>query len=194
MLSLKRTILLAIAGLLYLAVVIPFLGNPKPDIYHTFARLFALLGIVTLYLAVMSSALGRWISAAFGRSARTVHHWLSISGIVLISLHPVTLFIEHFNFDIFLPRFDSLEVFLEQAGRPALILIYVALAAVLLRKSIPRYWRAFHILVYIALIFGIIHGLLIGADLQGTAMAILFEAMGISLIAVFIYKRLWHPA
>ena len=64
--SLKKTALLTAAALLYLVVIIAFLGNPKPDIYNTLARLFALLGIVTLYLAAMSSIFGRWISAVFG--------------------------------------------------------------------------------------------------------------------------------
>ena len=188
--SLKKTGLLTAAALLYLVVIIAFIGTPKPDIYNTLARLFALLGIVTLYLAAMTSVLGPWIWAIFGRSSKTIHHWLSISGIVLISLHPVIQLLQNLDFGIFLPSFDSLEVFLELAGRPALILIYVALTAVLLRKSIPRYWRAFHVLTYIALIFGIIHGMLLGSDTQSTVMKILLEAMGTSLIAAFIFKRL----
>jgi predicted ferric reductase len=186
----KKTLLLAGVAVLYLAVIIVFISNPKPDIYHAFARLFALLGIVTLYLAVVISAYGRWLSAAFGRSAKTIHHWFSISGIVLISLHPISLLVENLDFSIFVPQFDSLEVFWNLAGRLALILIYIALTAVLLRKSIPRYWRIFHALVYIALILGITHGILMGADLEGAALRILFEAMGASLVAIFIYRRL----
>lgn len=192
MLSRKRFVLLA-AALPYIAVILAFLLNSKPDTAHFFIRLFALLGIVTLFLAIISSAFTRWLSITFGRTFKKIHHLLSISGLVLITLHPVVVALNQMDLGIFIPRFDSWDIFWALAGRPALIIIYAVLAAALLMKTIPRYWRYIHAFAYIAFIFGVVHGLRVGADLQNTPMIVVFILMAVIAVGVFAYRRLRPP-
>ena len=62
------------------------------------------------------------------------------------------------NIAVFVPVFYPFYDFWLLAGRPALILIYIAVAAGILRKKIPKYWKQIHFLNYVALFFGLIHG------------------------------------
>lgn len=154
------------------------------------ARLFALNGFLFLSIATIMTPFLREISRIFNRSFIKIHHSFAAIGLVLITLHPITFFIQSFNLSIFLPNFSSFFGFWLLAGRQALIVIYVALAAALLRKKIPKYWRLIHVLMYLALFFGIVHANLIGNSFQNLAIIIGYNALfAASIIALFL-KRL----
>ena len=76
------------------------------------------------------------------------------------------------------------------AGRPAFIILYIALfAAVVLRTKTPKYWRPFHALMYVVLLFGIVHANLLGGDFENLGIMIIFNALFLMSIASFALKR-----
>lgn len=70
-----------------------------------------------------------------------------------------------------------------------MIIIYIALAAVLLRRKILAYWRPIHALMYLALFFGVVHADLSGTDFQNWAILVIFNGLFVAAIAAFVYKR-----
>ena len=121
-------------------------------------RLCALYGFVALAFATAMTPFLKEITQAFGRPFIRIHHILAIFGIIFVTLHPVFFAISQSNLAVFIPRFDSWQIFWELAGRPALYILYIAAIAALLRAMIGKYWRYFHWLMYIVLFFVIVHG------------------------------------
>jgi len=75
------------------------------------------------------------------------------------------------------------------AGRPTFIILYVAVLAAILRTKAPKYWRAFHALMYAVLLFGIVHANLIGDDFQNLGIMIIFNVLFVASLASFAFKR-----
>jgi predicted ferric reductase len=127
-------------------------------------------------------------------SKETFHksaHYFAAVGLVLITLHPVTLAIQNLNPAVFLPNVKSLYLFLFFGGRQALTIIYIAFVAVLVRKKMVAYWRYFHALIYLALFFGIVHADLSGrALLNNPAIFVAFNALFGAALVAFGLKRL----
>ncbi len=91
---------------------------------------------------------------------------------------------------VFLPVVSSWMGFWIMAGPPALILLYVALVAVLLRMKIVKYWRYLHALMYLVLTFGIIHADLIQADfVESPVLLALYNILYVLVVFTFVIKR-----
>jgi DMSO/TMAO reductase YedYZ heme-binding membrane subunit len=193
---LKKAGVLAILGIILLALVITLLFLPhalpeiaEGDIFHVLTRLFGLYGFLFLSIATLTTPFLREIIQAFGKPFLKIHHAIAAFGIAFITLHPIFNAIDRFSLSVFLPSFDSWESFWMLAGRPAFIILYIAVAAALLRRTAPKYWRFFHALTYIALFFGIIHANLIGEDFEIPGIMLIFDALFLSSLASFTYKR-----
>src|SRR4030066_2138418 len=187
---LKKTGVLAILGVILLALVITllFLPHAMPEIAegetaHVLTRLFGLYGFLFLSVATLTTPFLKEVTQAFGKPFLRVHHAFSAFGIAFITLHPVFNAVERLNLSVFLPRFDSWERFWMLAGRPAFIILYVAIAGALLRIKAPRYWRFFHALMYVVLLFGIVHANLLGEDFESLGIMLIFDALFLSSIA-----------
>ena len=59
----------------------------------------------------------------------------------------------------------------------------------LLRKYIPKYWRWVHGLMYVALLFAVVHGNLIGDDFRCPIVWVLFNTLFALVVAAFVLKR-----
>lgn len=176
-----------IAGLIVLQ---PY-GSPL----NWFIRAAALLGYLTVFLSILSSTYMRELIRLFGRPSIQVHHILSITGLALITLHPLGVVLDWNSPRVLLPRFDSLSTFLQWGGPPALYLIVVALLAVLLRRSIGRGWRAIHALNYVGFLLGTVHAVMLGTDFAGNGLRpiivkIVAVTLGLAVAATFVQKRL----
>jgi DMSO/TMAO reductase YedYZ heme-binding membrane subunit len=97
--------------------------------------------------------------------------------------------IDRFSLSVFLPNIASWELFWKLAGRPAFIILYVAVGAALLRAKAPRYWRPFHALMYVVLLFGIVHANLIGEDFENIGIMLIFDTLFIASMVSFAFKR-----
>jgi len=189
--SLKRAGVVFLLGIAVLAVIIALLALPNAvdvDLTRSAVRFFGLYGFLFLSVATLVTPFLREVTQAFGRPFLKVHHGFAVLGVVFITLHPVFNAIE-FNLSVFVPNFASWMAFWRLAGRPAFILIYVAVFAVFLRAKAPKYWRAFHALMYVVLLFGIAHANLIGHDFQNLGIPLVFNALFIASLAGFVFKR-----
>jgi len=186
----KRAIgLISINLLLFIAVFIFFLLTTIQDAFDFFIRLGALFGFTAMFIATTMSPFMVQLYKIFGKPFIKLHHIFSIFGLIMITLHPVMFAISKMDITVFIPDVSSWISFWELAGRPAFFIIYIAALAAILRKSIQKYWRVFHVLNYIALLFAYIHGVLIGTDFQNFGILILFSAMLIISISSFALKR-----
>jgi len=202
---------------LNLSIVLLFLASPDTYDYFAldpldatfwfFTRLFALLGLVALFVSSILTPFAKELYQIYKKPFIKIHHGSAIFGLVAITLHPIIFAIDkaisESNFveglKVFLPKFDTAYNFWSLAGRPALILIYVALIGALLRKAFKSGWRYMHALNYVALIFGVVHGIIIGEDfynfyetlqVNDLIVTILFLIMTAITIATFTLKRI----
>ena len=152
----------------------------------------ALLGYWAVFLSILSSAYLRELIRFFGRPFVKVHHVASVTGLVLVALHPVAVAITTSSVGVFVPRFDSFRVFVSLGGRVAWYLIGIAALAALLRASLKRSWRVIHQLNYIAFLLASAHASLIGTTFSGQgARAIVLKALVVllSLVVVYVFVR-----
>ncbi len=189
--ALKREGVVLLLGIIALAVIIGLLVFPssEEDFIHLLVMFFGLYGYLFLSVATLITPFLKEITQAFGKPFIKVHHVFSILGIVFITLHPVFNAIDRLSLSVFVPRFDSWERFWMFAGRPAFIILYIALFAAVLRTKTPKYWRPFHALMYVVLLFGIVHANLIGDDFKNLGIMIIFTALFLMSIASFALKR-----
>ena len=189
--ALKREGVVLLLGIIALAVIIGLLVFPssEEDFIHLLVMFFGLYGYLFLGVATLITPFQKEITQAFGKPFIKVHHVFSILGIVFITLHPVFNAIDRLSLSVFVPRFDSWERFWMFAGRPAFIILYIALFAAVLRTKTPKYWRPFHALMYVVLLFGIVHANLIGDDFENLGIVIIFNALFLMSIASFALKR-----
>lgn len=169
------------------SIVAFIIDAAKP--FNLAVRLFALNGFIALSVASILSAFLKEVTLFFKKPFVRIHHYFAAAGLVLITLHPLVLFFQSLNLAVFLPNFGSLELFLYYAGRPSLIIIYIAFVAVLLRRKIQAYWRFFHALMYVALFFGLVHGNLSGRDFGNIGIAVAFNVLFVVVLAAFVWKR-----
>lgn len=185
--------LLGLIFALYVVVSLLMLISPPADFLSFLVRWAALMGYVSIFIATVMSNYMVEIYKRFGKPFVKIHHVFAIAGIILVTLHPVAYAIQVTNILVFVPEFGSWYGFWSLGGRKALILIYVAAAAGILRNRIKKQWRAIHALMYVALFFGVIHAIIIGTDftrIEGVAMILLFGGMFAISILVFVQKRL----
>ncbi|MFX0169963.1 MAG: hypothetical protein ACFE89_11485 [Candidatus Hodarchaeota archaeon] len=180
--------LLSVAVLFILVTILAVL-TAYTDPLSLAIRLFALYGFTALAIATSMTPFLKEITQALGRSFLKIHHLFAISGLVFATLHPVSFAISQMDLTVFLPRFDSWQIFWELAGRPALYILYIAAIAALLRSMIPKYWRYFHALMYIVLTFVIAHGNLFGTDFQNLGILIIMNALFVISVSAFFLKR-----
>ncbi len=149
-----------------------------------------LLGYVAVFLSIISSAYMRQIVRNLGYPFVQVHHILSVTGLALLTLHPLAAAWSFASSRVLLPRFESLRTFLQWGGPPAWYLIGLAMLTAVLRKTFRDTWRAVHLLNYLAFFLATTHAIALGTDFQPSIMKALPLAMSLVVVAVFIQKRL----
>jgi hypothetical protein len=164
--------------------------QPQADVLDVGIRSSALLGYIGLFLSIVSSAYLRQMLSFFGRPFVRVHHILSISSLVLITLHPLGLALRSMSLAVFVPDFSSWNRFLLFGGRPGWYVVIIAVAAARFRRYIRSSWRVVHIFNYVAFLLITAHGIMIGTDTQGLLVRVVMIAMTVAATTVFFAKRL----
>jgi predicted ferric reductase len=147
------------------------------------------LGYLAVFLASLSSLYLRELTQYFGRSFVKVHHMVSVTALVALTLHAVSAAWQSGTVAVFLPSFASLRSFLALGGRPAFWLIAIAALTALFRTAVGRNWRIIHWLNYLAFFLGTIHGQLIGTSFNALVVRIVSGLMALALLVVFVVKR-----
>ena len=186
--SQKGVIILGMIGLIYVIVTIIKVIIPADTPFHVFVRLFALWGFIALSIATIMTPFIREITKSLGKPFLKIHHIFGLSGLTLATLHPIIFAIEKMDITVFIPNFESWIKFWELAGRPALIVLYLAVIGVLLRKKVKN-WRWIHALMYLVLFMAYIHGILIGTDFQNWIIVLIFSLLMAASIFALVMKR-----
>jgi methionine sulfoxide reductase heme-binding subunit len=152
-------------------------------------RAGALLGYLALFLAALSSNYMRELTRFFGRSFINVHHLISVTALVALTIHAVGVAWRVGSATAFLPSFASWEAFFRLGGRPAFWLLAITSLTALFRTAIGKNWKIIHWLNYLVFILGTIHAQMIGLNFQHLGVRIVSGIMTLILIAVFVWKR-----
>ncbi|MBN1216274.1 MAG: ferric reductase-like transmembrane domain-containing protein [Candidatus Lokiarchaeota archaeon] len=187
--STKRNRILLIIGNILVIILLIIKILPSENIFDGIIRFAALYGFICLFIATILTLYLPKIYKIFGKTFIKIHHIYSILGLILVTIHPIAFAIEQLDITVFIPIFYPWIDFWKLAGRPALILIYLAIVAVILRKKISKIWRYLHSLNYIAILFAYIHGALIGTDFQDPFIFITFTIFSSLVILTLLYKR-----
>lgn len=174
--------------LLFVLVTSLVLLMPWTNPIDTLVRLFALYGYIELSLATMVTPFLKEVTLLLGRPFIKIHHFFSLSGTVLVTLHPVTYAIQKLNITFFLPHFDSLQIFFFWGGDYAIILLFLVLISGSLRRKM-KYWKSFHVLSIVALLLGIVHGSLRNVDFQNIEISFIFDLLFLGALLAFALKR-----
>jgi len=175
---------------LYIVILVLFLMVSISLDYNFFVRFFALTGFYMLAIAALLTPFMREIYQEFGMSFQKVHHIFAAIGLATATLHPIIFAIEVSDITVFIPDISSWYAFWLLGGRQALILIYIATIAAFIRSKIPKYWKSIHALMYIVLLFALVHGFLIGTDFENIGIQIIFTALFVASLGALIYKRI----
>ncbi len=152
-------------------------------------RVGALLGYLGVFLAALSSNYMRELTRYFGRSFITVHHIVSVTALVALTVHAVSVAWQMRSASAFLPRFDSLRLFFALGGRPAFWLLAITSLTALFRTAIGKNWKVIHWLNYVAFALGTIHAQMIGSSFVHLSIRIVAWVMLAALLGVFVWKR-----
>ncbi len=170
-------------------VIISILALTLENDVRFFTRFAALLGLVCAMISAILSNFPEKMLAIFGRNFIKMHHYFAIAGIILITLHPVALAIESLNLGVFIPNFSSWETFWRLAGRPSLYVFYIGIIAAILRSRMKKSWRGVHMILYIAILFAIVHATLIGTSFESPAILLIYYVLFAVVLATPFYKR-----
>jgi len=181
--------LLVLIGIVFIAITVLQAAFFVFGAINFFIRLFALWGYFFLAIAAMMTPFLKEIKHLFGLPFIKMHHIFAYAGLCLITLHPIFIAIYSSTAAVFIPSFSSWYEFWLFAGRPALIILYIALIAILFRRKIKP-WRIIHALMYLMLLLGFVHAVLIGTDFAKKAILIIYSVMFAGIIASFTAKRL----
>jgi DMSO/TMAO reductase YedYZ heme-binding membrane subunit len=150
----------------------------------TLIRLCGLYGFLMIAIALMLTSSPGTVYRTFGAPFLRVHHLFAAFGIALITVHPVSFAVLVMTPRVFIPTFQSWIDFWVNAGRVALILLYIALIGVFLRKRLIR-WRYLHAMMYLVLFFAVIHANLIGTDFLNPFIRVVYDGLFAGVILVF---------
>ncbi|NLG51308.1 MAG: hypothetical protein GX552_14465 [Chloroflexi bacterium] len=182
-------ILIGVAALLLVVLILALTPAFSPLDYVL--RGAALLGYLAVFLAIISSAFVRELTRFFGRSFIKTHHYVAVSGLILITIHPIAAALRESNLGVFIPDVSSPLGFLAGGGRVAWYLIGIAALAALLRATWRKSWRQIHWLVYLGFLLATIHANLLGTDVgTSTLLRVISILMALAVVAVLVWKRL----
>ncbi len=151
--------------------------------------MLALNGFIAIAIAAIMTPFIKEITIFLKKPFTKLHHYFAAAGLALITLHPIAVAIQTSNIAILLPQVGSFDLFFLYGGSVAFIAIYVSFGAVLLRRKIASYWRSFDAFMYVALFFAVVHGNLLGFDLQNWGFRIVYDALFAAVLVAFGLKR-----
>ncbi|PKL59640.1 MAG: hypothetical protein CVV33_06795 [Methanomicrobiales archaeon HGW-Methanomicrobiales-4] len=151
-------------------------------------RFCGLFGFLSLSLGAIMNLLKKEIKTTLGQPFINVHHIFVLTGLVLITIHPVLFALSIRDFSVFIPDTSSVLSFLTNGGRVAIILIYIGFLAAVFRSALKGRWVQIHRFMYLALIFGVIHANLLGQDLSDPIIRILYNVLAGVVILTGILK------
>ena len=190
----KEIVFFGLVFLFGLAVSLLAYSMTPTDTLTLTIRLLALNGYIAVSIAAIMTPFLKEITLFFKKSFVKVHHCFAAVGLLFLTLLPFTVLMQglstnYVNLAAFVPNFTSVYLFFFYGGSVALILVFAAFGAALVRRKIPSYWRPLHAFMYLAMFVGIIHANLIGVDFGNLYIKIIFDGLFVTALAAFVLKR-----
>ncbi|HNR95742.1 MAG: Ferric reductase like transmembrane component [Chloroflexi bacterium ADurb.Bin180] len=171
-------------------IIILTLWNTPSSGALNLARAAGLIGYIALFLAILSFEFVTEMTQLYGRPYLAVHHWLAFAGLGLALLHALAMAGMERDSSVLVPRLGSLRTFLTFGGPPALYLLLIAAAAGFLRGRIGSSWKYIHWLNYAAFFLILAHSWLRGTNVPQGILSVLWPAMALIVLVVFVHKHL----
>ena len=153
-------------------------------------RELALLGYVSIFLAIVSSYYKRQVMRILGRSFIDAHHLLSLTGMILLTLHPLGVVWDTMELTVLIPVFSPLYDMLKYGGRIAWYIFALGALTAVWRKRVGKRWRTIHEFNYLAFVFGTVHANLLGDNFQDLPVRIFSIAMLAVVSILFVRQRI----
>jgi hypothetical protein len=170
--------------------IIHFSTDPDFTFIHIAVNLTAIIGIVSIFFAILVTLLKKKIMQNISISIRTLHHFFSYIGWTCILIHLVSLYFEINDFSIYMPSFLSWEKILEKSGPIAFLLILLGGLGILYMK----HWKTFltiHSVNVIALIWISMHAVIkVDALSNNLTYVIYLLTMDLIVLGIAIYNYL----
>jgi predicted ferric reductase len=182
--------LISIAAILIIIPPFGLLIFPEPSVLYALIRLTALWGFIGLAFSSALNLNKKVLYQKFGLKFLKVHHYAAIFALVMTTLHPVLFAIFLRDISVFVPNFDSWVDFWALGGRPAFILIAIAVIAALFRKFSKKVWKYLHQLIYVALIMIFVHAIIIGTDFQSIFILVFYCVIFVVTFATYPVLRI----
>lgn len=180
---------LVLIGILALAIVIVLVtGQPGEPL--ALMRILAFMAYLLAYVSILGVLFNQELIRLFGRMFIKVHHVMTVAALSFMILHPLFVLLGGYPLYYLLPDFTSLFNAFARNGPTALVLFAIASAAAVIRATIKHSWRQVHWLVYLAFVVVSVHAVLLGANLQTLIPRVIIGLMVISIIVVYVIKRL----
>jgi DMSO/TMAO reductase YedYZ heme-binding membrane subunit len=183
-----RWVVFAFVGLVAAIIVLTLMNTPSPLAYNL-SRAAALLGYVTMFLAILSYEYMKHMRRILGQPYLAIHHWLARIGLTLIVVHPLLMAWITRDPGQFVPRFDSLRLFFALGGRPALYLFLIAVTAGFLRNRIKDSWKFIHRLTYVAFFLAFSHSWLLGRNVSHGLLSVIWPFLALIVLFVFVHRH-----
>ncbi|WP_319580842.1 ferric reductase-like transmembrane domain-containing protein [uncultured Methanospirillum sp.] len=162
------------------------------ELLYTILRIAGLWGFLSLSCSVIMNLFKPELRKLLGQPFLPVHHLFALSGLLLITLHPILFLILSTDPSTLIPDLSSPYLFFVNGGRVALIIIYAAFFAGLFRIKIGTRWKIIHRLVYPALLLAIIHANLIGSTFQSPIIRVFYNGLAVAVLVTSITRMFRH--
>jgi DMSO/TMAO reductase YedYZ heme-binding membrane subunit len=186
----RMWVLAAGAAAMLALVVVLQASQGGGDAKRWVIRTAGLMGYFCVFAAILSSAYVVQLVRFFGRSFVKVHHAVSIAGLILISVHPLVVSISVLNHQVLMPSTQSWYSFFAYGGSVAWYLIGAAALIAAMRKRIGKPWKLLHALNYVAFWLATVHGWLVGTNVQGPVVRVIFALLALTVLWVLVQRRL----
>ncbi|WP_152208396.1 ferric reductase-like transmembrane domain-containing protein [Marinobacter changyiensis] len=142
-------------------------SEPPGQGFYLLSKLFGLLAVAAIWWQVLAAILNHpTISSERLRGHRYMGVVLMLTALLhyMFFVSAVYLRNQTFPFELLYPVFDNYFKLSLSAGWFAFICLVVTFAAAVFRRKLGTAWRLAHRLAYLAVIFGVLHGFLIGTE------------------------------
>lgn len=183
-------VVLTLAPLALVAALRPSAGH---GFWSEWAKALALIGIAVLALQFPLAARLRWLSHPFGLDlVMRFHRAMAMVAFGLILAHPLLLGVERTGLWT-----EWQQPWPIQLGRVTLAALLLLVAVSLLRRTMRlkfEWWRIGHDLLVIAVLtLAFVHSAWAGGDLQNPVARVVWIAVALPPLGLFIWHRLIRP-
>lgn len=183
--------------LLSIPLLVVAVFKPQTDAGYAdeMGKIFSLLGFTILALQPVLSARIRWIEKPFGLDMLLLFHRnMALFATALLLAHPFLLVLGDHDLTILYATDVSVFIWLGRATLLVLLMLIV-ISSFHLRLGIGfEKWRSFHnVLALSVILIGFLHSWSANDDLQLLSMKIIWSALLLTAISVYLYHKIIYP-